>query len=185
LFIVQLNAELKNLTNQNNEILHEINRCDNDLQKYDEKLQILDNMTHLATQSLEVYFQTVGKSFNQFSYSYFLKSVWKIYIHSSMNNVGLFPMVYKKKLIIGKKFMLCYNSKERHRKVYLSDGFAFFNRKLVVPGDLRSYGGGNGLPRGVKQSPDFSRIVEEDEEEETEEEEEKKNDVSMILVKSI
>jgi predicted DNA-binding protein YlxM (UPF0122 family) len=50
---------LKNLTNQNKEILHEINRCNNDLQKYDEKLQILDNMTQLATQSLEVYFQTV------------------------------------------------------------------------------------------------------------------------------
>jgi hypothetical protein len=58
-----------------------------------------------------------------------------------------------------------------------------FYRKLVVPGDLRSYGGGNGLPRNVKQSPDFSRIIEEDEEEE-EEEEEKKNDVSILLVKS-
>jgi hypothetical protein len=62
-------------------------------------------------------------------------------------------------------------------------------RKLVVPGDLRSYGGGNGLPRGVKQSPDFSRIIEEDEEAEEEEEEEekenKKNDVSILLVKSI
>ena len=46
---------------------------------------------------------------------------------------------------------------------------------------MRSYGGGNGLPRGVKQSPDFSRIIEEDEEEE-EEENEKPNDVSMILV---
>ena len=60
----------------------------------------------------------------------------------------------------------------------------FFTRKLVVPGDLRSYGGGNGLPRGVKQSPDFSRIIEEDEEDEQEEEEEeeKQNDVSVILV---
>ena len=55
----------------------------------------------------------------------------------------------------------------------------------MVPGDLRSYGGGNGLPRGVKQSPDFSRIVEEDEEEEEEAVEEKPTDVSMILVKSI
>jgi len=64
-------------------------------------------------------------------------------------------------------------------------------RKLVVPGDLRSYGGGNGLPRGVKQSPDFSRIMEEDEEQAEEEDEqqedeneyeEKKADVSMILV---
>jgi hypothetical protein len=54
-----------------------------------------------------------------------------------------------------------------------------------VPGDLRSYGGGNGLPRGVKQSPDFSRIIEEDEEQEEQVvEEEKQNDVSMILVKS-
>jgi predicted DNA-binding protein YlxM (UPF0122 family) len=61
IFIVQLNAELKNLSNQNNEILHEINRSNNDLHKYDEKLQILDNMTQLATQSLEVYFQTVGE----------------------------------------------------------------------------------------------------------------------------
>jgi len=60
IFLVQLNAELKNLSNQNNEILHEINRSNNDLHKYDEKLQILDNMTQLATQSLEVYFQTVG-----------------------------------------------------------------------------------------------------------------------------
>jgi len=60
--LVQLNAELKNLTNQNNEILHEINRYNNDLQKYDDKLQILDNMSQLATQSLEVYFQTVGES---------------------------------------------------------------------------------------------------------------------------
>lgn len=57
--LVQLNIELKTLTNQNNEIIHEINRCNNDLQKYVEKLQVLDNMTQLATQSLEVYFQTV------------------------------------------------------------------------------------------------------------------------------
>jgi hypothetical protein len=57
----------------------------------------------------------------------------------------------------------------------------FLTRKLVVPGDLRSYGGGNGLPRGVKQSPNFSRIVEAAEEEE-EEEEEKTNDVSTLLV---
>ncbi|CAF4381738.1 unnamed protein product, partial [Adineta steineri] len=56
--------------------------------------------------------------------------------------------------------------------------------KLVVPGDLRSYGGGNGLPRTVKQSPEFSRIMEEDEEEEVEQDEEKeenKNDVSILL----
>jgi hypothetical protein len=55
----------------------------------------------------------------------------------------------------------------------------FLNRKLVVPGDLRSYGGGNGLPRAVRQSPNFSQIVEEDEEEE-----ENKNDVSTLLVRS-
>ena len=61
IFLVQINTELKNLANQNNEILHEINRCDHDLQKYEEKLQILDNMTQLATQSLEMYFQTVGE----------------------------------------------------------------------------------------------------------------------------
>lgn len=47
-------------------------------------------------------------------------------------------------------------------------------RKLVSPGDLRSYGGGNGLPRVVKQSPEVSRIVEEDEPE---------NDVSILVVK--
>mgnify|MGYP006933266314 CR=1 FL=1 len=76
-----------------------------------------------------------------------------------------------------------------------SNDLSLFNcavyRKLVVPGDLRSYGGGNGLPRGVKQSPDFSRIMEEDEEQAEEEDEqqedeneyeEKKADVSMILV---
>jgi hypothetical protein len=55
----------------------------------------------------------------------------------------------------------------------------FLNRKLVVPGDLRSYGGGNGLPRAVKQSPNFSRIAELDEYEE----EEKKADVSTLLVR--
>lgn len=65
LFLAQLNIELKNLTNQNNEILHEINRCENDLLKYHEKLQILDNMTELATQSLEVYFQTVNISYTK------------------------------------------------------------------------------------------------------------------------
>jgi hypothetical protein len=57
----------------------------------------------------------------------------------------------------------------------------FLNRKLVVPGDLRSYGGGNGLPRAVKQSPNFSKIAEEDENEE--EEEKNKNDVSTLLVR--
>ena len=82
--------------------------------------------------------------------------------------------------------MLCYNSKDIY--IYISLGsfdwlFFCFYRKLVVPGDLRSYGGGNGLPRGVKQSPDFSRIIEEDEEvEEEEEEETTKNDVSILIV---
>ena len=65
----------------------------------------------------------------------------------------------------------------------------WFDRKLVVPGDLKSYGGGNGLPRTVKQSPEFSRIIEEDEEEEEEAEEEEQqqqeeneNEVSVLLV---
>lgn len=59
-----------------------------------------------------------------------------------------------------------------------------FCRKLVVPGDLRSYGGGNGLPRAVKQSPNFSRIAEEEEEEEEEnEEEQNQNDVTTLLVR--
>lgn len=48
------------LESQNNEINHEIDRCRRDLHKYDNKLQILDNMTQLATQSLEVYFQAVS-----------------------------------------------------------------------------------------------------------------------------
>lgn len=57
----------------------------------------------------------------------------------------------------------------------------------MVPGDLRSYGGGNGLPRGVKQSPNFSQILEEDEEneEEMQDEQEKKTDVSFLLVRLI
>ena len=60
MFSVQLNAELKNLENRNEEIRREINRFNHDLHKYDEKLQILDNMTQLATQSLEDYFQAVS-----------------------------------------------------------------------------------------------------------------------------
>ncbi|CAF4333564.1 unnamed protein product [Rotaria sp. Silwood2] len=55
---------------------------------------------------------------------------------------------------------------------------AMLQQKLVVPGDLRSYGGGNGLPRAVKQSPNFSQIVEEEEEETTEE---KETDISTLL----
>lgn len=64
-----------------------------------------------------------------------------------------------------------------------------------MPGDLRSYGGGNGLPRGVKQSPNFSRIMEENEEidetqrqededneDVTRDDDEKKGDVSILLV---
>ena len=50
---------MKTLGIQNNEINHEIDRCRHDLHKYNNKLQMLDNMTHLATQSLEVYFQAV------------------------------------------------------------------------------------------------------------------------------
>jgi hypothetical protein len=61
-FLVLLNSDLKTLDNQNNEIHHEISRCHSDLQKYDDKIQVLDNMTQLATQSLEVYFQAVRKS---------------------------------------------------------------------------------------------------------------------------
>ncbi len=76
--------------------------------------------------------------------------------------------------------MLCYNSKLIDRS-FRKNVLRFFNRKLVVPGDLRSYGGGNGLPRAVKQSPNFSRIVEEAEEEE---EEEDKNNVTALLVRS-
>jgi hypothetical protein len=92
-------------------------------------------------------------------------------------------MEFKKKLIIGKKFMRCYNSKLILK--FFSDFICFsLNRKLVVPGDLRSYGGGNGLPRAVRQSPNFSRIIEEadEPEEEEEEEEENQNDVTTILV---
>jgi hypothetical protein len=82
--------------------------------------------------------------------------------------------------------MLCYNSKHKQENLF-QRLMSFCYRKLVVPGDLRSYGGGNGLPRNVKQSPNFSQIVEEDEEEEEEEEEndEKKNDVSILLVRSL
>ncbi len=58
---VLLNTEFKILESQNEEIRHETNRCDSDLRKYDDKLQVLENMTHLATQSLEVYFQAVRK----------------------------------------------------------------------------------------------------------------------------
>ncbi|CAF4662558.1 unnamed protein product [Rotaria sp. Silwood1] len=146
---IQLNIELKNLTNQNNEILHEINRCDNDLQKYDEKLQLLDNMTQLATQSLEVYFQTRMENLRRF-----VNEQCRIISDGIQEEAD--------------------HWKEIH---------AMLQQKLVVPGDLRSYGGGNGLPRNVKQSPDFSRIIEEDEEQEgdNEEEEEENNDVSILL----
>jgi hypothetical protein len=62
---VQLLAELKNLQHRNDDIRYEMNRCNHDLHKYDDKLQILDNMTQLATQSLEVYFQAVGRRRNE------------------------------------------------------------------------------------------------------------------------
>ncbi|CAF0950525.1 unnamed protein product, partial [Adineta steineri] len=146
----QLNVELKTLINQNNEILHEINRCNNDLQKYDEKLQILDNMSELATQSLEAYFQT------------------------RMENLRTF--VHEQCRIISDGIQ---EEADHWKEIH-----AMLQQKLVVPGDLRSYGGGNGLPRTVKQSPEFSRIMEEDEEEEVEQDEEKeenKNDVSILL----
>ena len=52
--------------------------------------------------------------------------------------------------------------------IYRAYHLRSISRKLVVPGDLRSYGGGNGLPRAVRQSPNFSRIAEEDEGEEAE-----------------
>lgn len=87
--LVQLSAGLKNLASQNNDILHEINRCENDLQKYDEKLQILDNMTQLATQSLEVYFQTVGRKIfrRKIVLNGIVYSVWRIYVRLLVNNV--------------------------------------------------------------------------------------------------
>ncbi|CAF0775656.1 unnamed protein product [Adineta steineri] len=145
----QLNVELKTLITQNNEILHEINRCNNDLQKYDEKLQILDNMSELATQSLEAYFQT------------------------RMENLRTF--VHEQCRIISDGIQ---EEADHWKEIH-----AMLQQKLVVPGDLRSYGGGNGLPRTVKQSPEFSRIMEEDEGEEEEEveQEENKNDVSILL----
>ncbi|CAF4309984.1 unnamed protein product, partial [Adineta steineri] len=55
--------------------------------------------------------------------------------------------------------------------------------KLVVPGDLRSYGGGNGLPRAVKQSPNFSRIAEVEEEEE--ENEEQSRTLTPLITQSL
>ena len=60
-----LNSELNILEAQNDEILHEINHCQMNLEKYDNKLQLLDNMTQLATQSLEIYFQTVRNIFQR------------------------------------------------------------------------------------------------------------------------
>ncbi|UJR30842.1 hypothetical protein I4U23_018357 [Adineta vaga] len=148
---IQLHTELKNLLNQNNEILQEMSRCNTDLQKYDEKLQVLDNMTHLATESLEVYFQT------------------------RMENLRTF--VHEQCRVISDGIQ---EEADHWKEIH-----AMLQQKLVVPGDLRSYGGGNGLPRTVKQSPEFSRIMEEDEEEEEEDEEhqeeQNKNDVSILL----
>lgn len=114
LFLAALNTEWKTLEGQNNEIRHEIKRCYSDLRKYDEKLQILDNMAQLATQSLEAYFQTVGNVLIAIhSNEIFVISEWRICEHLSWNNVELYRMVFKKKRIIGKRFMLCYNSKRR------------------------------------------------------------------------
>ncbi|CAF0850851.1 unnamed protein product [Adineta ricciae] len=150
---VQLHIELKNLLTRNEEILQEIKRCNTDLQKYDEKLQVLDNMTQLATESLEAYFQT------------------------RMENLRTF--VSEQCRIISDGI--------REEADHWKEIHAMLQQKLVVPGDLKSYGGGNGLPRTVKQSPEFSRIIEEDEEEEAEEEEqqqqqeENENEVSVLL----
>ena len=60
------------------------------------------------------------------------------------------------------------------------------SRKLVVPGDLRSYGGGNGLPRAVRQSPNISQIAEEDENmtaTDDEDDDGKKHGMSTLLVR--
>ena len=82
--VVLLNTEFKILESQNDEIRHETNRCDSDLRKYNDKLQVLDNMTHLATQSLEVYFQAVRtKKCFEFKKRMLLFSisVWKTWVH--------------------------------------------------------------------------------------------------------
>ncbi|CAF1391518.1 unnamed protein product [Rotaria magnacalcarata] len=144
---ILLNSEMKTLEIQNNEINHEIDRCRHDLHKYDNKLQMLDNMTHLATQSLEVYFQ------------------------ARMENLGAF--VTEQCRIISDGIQ---EEADHWKEIH-----AMLQQKLVVPGDLRSYGGGNGLPRPVKQSPNCSRIAEEEEEGEKEEREEKETDVSTLL----
>jgi hypothetical protein len=73
--------------------------------------------------------------------------------------------------------MPCCNS-ESLRKAWHQD-LSLPCRKLVVPGDLRSYGGGNGLPRAVRQSPNISQIAEEDEDVE-----ENKHDMSTLLVRN-
>lgn len=132
-----LKTELKSMEYQNDEIRHEINRCHSDLAKYDDKLQVLDNMTQLATQSLEVYFQ------------------------ARMENMRTFVMEQCRIISDG-----IQEEADHWKEIH-----AMLQQKLVVPGDLRSYGGGNGLPRAVRQSPGFSRIIEEEEEDEAEEEE--------------
>ena len=55
-----LNNQWKMLNHQNDDIRYEIHRCYSDLNIYEEKVEILDNMTQLATQSLEVYFEKVN-----------------------------------------------------------------------------------------------------------------------------
>ncbi|CAF0906973.1 unnamed protein product [Adineta ricciae] len=147
---IMLNTEWKSLESQNNEIRHEINRCRTDLQKYDDKLQVLDNMTHLATQSLEVYFQ------------------------ARMENLRTF--VTEQCRIISDGIQ---EEADHWKEIH-----AMLQQKLVVPGDLRSYGGGNGLPRAVKQSPNFSRIAEEDEEGEQKEEEHEDEDETTDMEKT-
>ena len=86
-------------------------------------------------------------------------------------------MAFRKRRTIGKKSTPCCNS-ESLRKAWHQD-LSLPSRKLVVPGDLRSYGGGNGLPRAVRQSPNISQIAEEDEDVE-----ETKHDMSTLLVRN-
>ncbi|CAF0928592.1 unnamed protein product [Didymodactylos carnosus] len=52
----EIGKETKDLRQRNSEIRHEIDRHDCQLKRHQEKLEILDNMTQLASQSLETYF---------------------------------------------------------------------------------------------------------------------------------
>ena len=182
LFLVALNAEWKTLEGQNNEIRHEIKRCYSDLRKYDEKLQMLDNMTQLATQSLEVYFQTVRTSrIAIHSSEIFLSLANGEFANICYGTMSSYIGWYSRRSRSLERDS-CYVTTVREGLEKFAEGMKWiYSRKLVVPGDLRSYGGGNGLPRAVKQSPNFSRIAEEEEVEE----EEDKNDVTTLLVRFI